>query len=63
MVKELIIYDMSDNERYIKSCQDIDEVCKYLGCGTSILYKNLHLKGFMSYKNFKVELLKYEEER
>ena len=63
MVKELIIYDMSDNERYIKSCKDLDEVCDFLGCGTSILYKNLHLKGFMSYKNFKIELLKYEEER
>ena len=62
MIKELVIYDLSDNERYVKTCKDIDEVCNYLGCGSSILYKNLHIKGYMSYKHYKIELLKYESE-
>ena len=62
MIKELIIYDLNDNERYIKACKDLEEVCDFLGCGSSILYKNLHLKGCMIYKNFKVELLKYDME-
>ena len=62
MIKEIIVYDMTDNERYIKSCKDLEEVCTFLECSTSILYRNLHLHGKMTYKHFSIELLKYGED-
>ena len=42
-------------------CSTIQEAINWLECGKSILYKSLHLDGYMHYNNYKIEMIKRSE--
>ena len=39
-------------------CSTIQEASDWLQCSQRILYKNKHLNGYMSYKGYKLEIVK-----
>lgn len=55
------IYDMNDCELLVNVVDSIEEASKWLGCARSTLYKSLHIKGYMGYSNYKVDLIKEEK--